>query len=114
MSMPNDKEVPMPKNDKEAVIAVLADELPHTARIMNPPSITEEIIFGKNNTPDDDEVPPQEVYDRYEEAIEELVIDGLVQWGEAMGFKVCGLTIAYQDRLKAQVLRYLEQAAKRE
>jgi hypothetical protein len=101
------------QNDREVVLAVFTREMPHTARILNAPAVTEEVVFGPDHaTPDDDELPPQEWYDRHSTVLDELVADGILQTGKAMGMLVYGLTIAYQQVLEQQALTYLENKAK--
>lgn len=106
-------EIELRRNDRERVLEVFTRELPHTARILNPPAVTEEIVFGPDHeTPDDDERPPQEWYDRHETVMAELVGDGILQTGQAMGMTVYGLTIGFQNLLEAQAVTYLENKAK--
>lgn len=106
-------DIKMRQNDRERVLAVFIRELPHTARLLNAPAVTEEIVFGPDHeTPNDDELPPQEWYDRHETVLVELVADGILQIGEAMGMTVYGLTVAYQNLLEQQALDYIENKAK--
>lgn len=106
-------DIEMRRNDRELILEVFAREMPHTARILNAPAVTEEIVFGPDHeTPDDDERPPQEWYDRHETVLAELVGEGILQTGKAMGFTVYGLTIAYQNLLEAQATAYLQNKAK--
>ncbi len=106
-------DIELRQNDREKVLEVFTRELPHTARILNAPAVTEEIVFGPDHeTPDDDERPPQEWYDRHETVLVELVNEGILQTGKAMGFTVYGLTIGFQNLLEAQVVTYLENKAK--
>lgn len=101
------------QNDREKVLAVFTCELPCTARLLNAPRVTEEIVFGHNcEIPDDDELPPQEWYDRHKTVLAELVGDGILQTGDFHGETVYGLTIAYQHQLEQQALLYLENKAK--
>lgn len=101
------------QNDREVVLRVFTRELPHTARLLNAPVVTEEIVFGYGYTAlGDDELPPQEWYDRHQTVLDELVGDGILQIGEAMGMTVYGLTIAYQNLLEQQTLIYIENKAK--
>lgn len=106
-------DIELRQNDREKVLTVFTRELPHTARILNAGAVTEEIVFGPDHeTPDDDERPPQDWYDRHETVLAELVGDGILQTGQAMGFTVYGLTIGYQNLLEQQALTYLENKAK--
>lgn len=106
-------DIELRRNDRERVLEVFARELPHTARILNAGAVTEEIVFGPDHeTPDDDERPPQEWYDRHETVLAELVGDSILQTGKAMGFTVYGLTIGFQNLLEAQAVTYLENKAK--
>lgn len=101
------------QNDREVVLAVFTRELPRTVRILNAPAVTEEIVFGpEHGGVDDGDLPPQEWYDRHSAVLDELVIDGVLQTGKAMGMPVYGLTAAYQQFLEQQALTYLENKAK--
>lgn len=106
-------EIELRRNDRERVLEVFTREMPHTARILNPPAVTEEIVFGPDHeTPEDDELPPQEWYDRHQVVMDELVAEGILQTGEVMGMTVYGLTIGFQNLMEAQVVTYLENKAK--
>jgi hypothetical protein len=103
----------MHRNDREKVLEVFTRELPYTARILSPPVVTEEIVFGPDyDTPDDDEVPPKEWYDRHLRVMDELVGEGILQTGQVMGMGVYGLTVPFQEAYEENVLHYLMQKAK--
>jgi hypothetical protein len=101
------------QNDREVVLRVFTRELPHTARLLNAPVVTEEIVFGHGYTaPDEDELPPQEWYDRHQTVLDELVGDGILQTGEALGMTIYGLTVAYQRKYEEGTVDFLMQKAR--
>jgi len=100
-------------NDLEAVTAIFEADLPETLRILNVGTITEEIIFGRDVSIDEDQAPGQDFYDHYRAVAEQLVTNGVLLKDNAMGFEVYGLTPEHQERLRDKVLRYLDQSAKR-
>jgi len=93
--------------DERKIIKVFVDELPETVRIMNLPSIVDEIELGKEVTAEDEDRPPQEVYDRYELACENLVDAGILRTGRDWEITVYGLTEEGFDRVPEQVKNFL-------
>jgi hypothetical protein len=83
------------KQVEKEVLAVLAAQLPETARVMNAAAITEEIVFGPDHhVLQDDELPEQEVYDRHEAALRSLEGQGFLAGVEVMGMEAHHLTKA--------------------
>jgi hypothetical protein len=108
----NDQQSPEMKHDiRERILAVFTEELPHTVRILNPERVTEEVELGTKETPDDNELPTQAVYSRYETAMDGLVEDGILQTGDWMGITAYGLTVEFQQKFSTQVVCYLENKA---
>ena len=79
---------------EQEVIAAFSAEIEDTAKITNPPAITECIYFWPGPTPDDDELPAPEVYDEHAEAMKRLVDEGVLQTGAYLGITVYGLVWA--------------------
>lgn len=76
----------MDADRKQALLGVLRADLPETVRAMNAPAVTEEIELGRGHVAQDDELPPQQVYDADGVLLRELADEGLVKcveiWGE--------------------------------
>lgn len=84
----------MPEKTTETeVLAVLAAQLPQTARVMNAAAITEEIHNGPDVGPlQDEDLAPEEVYDEHEAALRLLAEQGLVAGVEVFGMVAYHLT----------------------
>jgi hypothetical protein len=82
---------------KPKVIEIFASQLPETARVMNPPAVCEE---GEAVPPctEDEDLPPQETYDRYEAVIDELVEQGALQTREVFGMKTYSLATGWEAK----------------
>jgi len=80
--------------DQRRVFDALAAKLPEVASIMNGPAVTETIVFGPDSdTPENEEdLPPQEVYDRDELALGALCDYGLAQTHDLFGMVAYSLT----------------------
>ncbi len=97
--------------DERKIIKVFVDELPETVRIMNLPSIVDEIELGKGVTADDEDRPPQEVYDRYEIALDNLVEAGILKTMRDWEITVYALAQDGFDRIADQVANFLRHKA---
>jgi hypothetical protein len=94
--------------DARKIINVFLADMPETVRILNAPAIVEEVECGRDVTLPEEELPPQEVYDRYERVLGELVDTEVLQTGDYLGETVYGLTTAVQQRVKEQVQNWLK------
>lgn len=90
-------------NDHEAIAEVFTADLPESVRVMNCGAVTTEIIFGR----DEDGDVGDAVYDRFRKALDEMVDEGILQTGEALGEKVYGLTVEWQERYAEQAKTWL-------
>jgi hypothetical protein len=97
--------------DERQIINVFVCDMPQTTRVLNAPAIVEEIVLGRDVTAEDEDKPPKEVYDRYQEVLDELVAAEVLQTGEYLGCVVYGLTVESQKRVLDQVVHFLEQRA---
>lgn len=96
-------------NDHEAIMEVLSGDLPDNVRVMNVGAVTEEIIYGRDETGDD---IGEHIYDRFEKALDEMVDEGILNTGEAFGEKIYGITPAWQERHREQALHYFRNLSK--
>jgi hypothetical protein len=84
MTTSPEKQVELGERERR-ILEVLSADLPQTARIMNPPAITEEIELGREVSVPDDELPEQEVYDLDQVHLNGLVEQELVASAEVLG-----------------------------
>lgn len=85
--------------DQKKVVDIFRSQLPETFRILNPPRVTEEAIFGFDcPVPDDDELPEQKVYEHWESVMDELVKEGVLQTGDFHGETVYGFTTEFCEQ----------------
>jgi hypothetical protein len=95
--------------DERKIIAVFLADLPETVRLMNMAAIVEEIECGRDVTAQDEDLPPQEVYDRYQLALDRLEEAGILQstYDANWGMRAYGLTEEGFDRPAEQVIHFL-------
>lgn len=92
-------------NEEQAILDVLAADLPETTRVMNGRALTEEVLLGRIEGPplDEEELPMPEEYDRIERTAEALVAIGLLNAVETLGTTTFALTDAGVARAGATV-----------
>lgn len=96
--------------DERRIINVFLADLPETVRLMNMAAIVEEIEVGREVTAQDEDLPPVEVYDRYQLALDRLEEAGILKsvYDPNWGMRAYGLTEEGFDRVPDQVINYLQ------
>jgi len=89
--------IPSLDEAKQAIISVLSAE-PGCARTMNADAIADEFFFGPDAIVQDEDAPPNEAYDAFDQAVEALVAEGLLETQEVFGLVACHLSQEGWDR----------------